>query len=83
MFQAAVLLLETHLSPEHPDLIEAHWVYGYNVFGNPAHPAGQEGTSGGLSICYRKCLNFRRVHHFVKDGVSRSPSDDGTLTVTL
>eukprot|EP00439_Symbiodinium_sp_Y106_P057359 s1289_g8.t1 len=26
---------------------QAHWVYGYNVFGNPAHPAGQEGTSGG------------------------------------
>ncbi|CAE6956212.1 unnamed protein product [Symbiodinium sp. CCMP2592] len=69
--KAAVLLLqETHLSPDQPDLIEAQLgFHGYNVFSVPAHPTGKGGTSGGLAICFRKHLNMRRVHHFVRAGV--------------
>ena len=60
---------ETHLSPEQPDLIEAQLgSHGYNVFSIPGHPTGKGGTSGGLSICYRKHLNLRRVHQFVRAG---------------
>ena len=60
---------ETHLSPERPDLIEAQLgFHGYNVLSIPAHPTGKGGTSGGLAICYRKHLNLRRVHHFVRAG---------------
>ncbi|CAE7221705.1 unnamed protein product [Symbiodinium sp. CCMP2592] len=68
--KAAVLLLqETHLSPDQPDLIEAQLgFHGYNVFSVPAHPTGKGGTSGGLAICFRKHLNMRRVHHFVRAG---------------
>ena len=63
------MLQETHLSPDKPDLIEAQLgFYGYNVFSIPAHPTGKGGTSGGLAICFRKHLNLRRVHHYVRDG---------------
>ena len=63
------MLQETHLSPERPDLIEAQLgFHGYNVFSIPAQPTGKGGTSGGLAICFRKHLNLRRVHQFVRDG---------------
>ena len=63
------MLQETHLSPERPDLMEAQLgVHGYNVFSIPAQPTGKGGTSGGLAVCFRKHLNLRRVHHFVRDG---------------
>ena len=68
--KASVFMLqETHLSPERPDLIEAQLgFHGYNVLSIPAHPTGKGGTSGGLAICFRKHLNLRRVHHFVRAG---------------
>ena len=34
----------------------------------PAQPTGKGGTSGGLALCFRKHLNLRRVHHFVRGG---------------
>ena len=68
--KASILLLqETHLSPEQPDLIDAQLgFHGYGVFSIPGHPTGKGGTSGGLAICFRKHLNLRCVHHFVKAG---------------
>ena len=66
---AVVLLQETHLLPETPDLIETQLgVSGFNVFSIPGHPTGKGGTSGGLAICFRRHLNMRRVHQFVRAG---------------
>ena len=63
------MLQETHLSPDKPDLIEAQLgFYGYSAFSIPAQPTGKGGTSGGLAICFRKHLNLRRVHQFVRGG---------------
>ena len=66
---AVVLLQETHLLPETPDLIETQLgVSGFNVFSIPGHPTGKGGISGGLAICFRRHLNMRRVHQFVRAG---------------
>ncbi|CAE7816912.1 unnamed protein product, partial [Symbiodinium sp. CCMP2592] len=66
---SVVMLQETHLSPDQPDLIEGQLgVYGFNVFSVPGQPTGRGGTSGGMAICFRKHLNVRRVHQFFKAG---------------
>ncbi|CAE7557169.1 unnamed protein product [Symbiodinium sp. CCMP2592] len=66
---SVVMLQETHLCPDQPDLIEGQLgVYGFNVFSVPGHPTGRGGTSGGMAICFRKHLNVRRVHQFFKAG---------------